>query len=358
MEAQKPIETPQEQQLSHPLTPPVATQKSNKNALVIIGIAALVILVGVVSFYLFGNRQTSNSESASVNAPSASNQKSNWKTYTNTYYNFKLDIPKDWKVEEKVIKDKKYVTGERQTYKLSSPNGDLTIDNTSIFDKNNHIKEQLPNTKIQLGTYTLDRYPYINDDNQRIDYVQLLNVKRQDEVTFAFNGDIEKNNDLLLEILKSFAYTKQKPSLDEEISYIIPAGWTKEDTDTSLGLSFISSDFHEEGLPTIITGARITINKSKKDPEKTLAQQTSPDSIYGKWSIATRSATFNSIPFANIFACAGEFGRCVDYYSTENKGSVWTITMTCNKGCDTKTGIDGTPYAKDRDAFLSSIKFK
>jgi hypothetical protein len=355
MKFETPSKTSQEQP---PVKPPVISPKSNKKLFILVGIVATVLLVCIVSFYLLRNRQTNNSGNTHANTSSSASQNSGWKTYTNTYYNFKLDIPKDWKVEEKIIKDKKYVTGETQGYWLSSPNGHLIIDNMSIFGKYGHVKKQLPSTKIQLGTYTLDRSPYIDDDNQRIDYVQLLNVKRQDMVTFAFNGEVEKNNELLLKILKSFAYTKQNPSLDEEISYTIPVGWTKEDTDTSVNLSFTSPDFHEEGIPTIVTGARITVNKAKKNPEKTLAQQTSPDSFYGMWNIATKSATFNSIPFMNIFACAGEFGFCHDYYSADSKGSVWTITMTCNKGCDTKTGIDNTPYAKDRDTFLSSIKFR
>ena len=343
----------QHQDLVMPTIPPAPTFRFNKNLLFII---VIIFLVVIAIFYTI--KSTQLNKNMVTSSQTATSQQAKWKTYTNNYYNFKLDIPSDWVVSEKIVKDKNYANGEYQEFKLSSPNGDLTIDNTSMLNKNNHVKTQLPNTKVQLGKYIVDRYPYINDNNQRIDYVDLLNVKQQDEVTLIFNGDVEKNNGLLLKILKTFVYTKQNISLDEYISYKVPNGWTKEDTDTSLDLSFTSPDFHEEGLPSIVTGARIAVSKTKKDPEKTLAQQTMPETIYGRWNISTSSATFNSIPFVNIFVCAGEFGFCGDYYSTENNGNVWTITMSCNKDCDTKAGIDSTVYAKDRDTFLSSIRFK
>lgn len=146
---------------------------------------------------------------------------------------------------------------------------------------------------------------------------------------------------------------KQESSLDDEISYTIPSGWKKEYV-----LSFVSSDFREEGLPTIADGARITIKKSKRDPVKTLVEQVTPNYLYGTWNVATSSATFNSKHFTNIFACGGEFGFCHDTYSIENNGDIWTLSIICNENCDTKAGVDSTIYAKDRDAFLDSIKFK
>ena len=354
MEQESVIPQPNNNQIIPPQQQP---QTPKKKRLLSIGIALIFILVLIAgsSAYFFINQKTGSpsQQHEIVNTNQA------WKTYTNNYYNFKLEIPSDWKVEEQVVKGANYVDSEYQEYKLSSPNRDLIIENTST-SKNNHIKQQLPNSKVQLGEYILDRYPYINDDNQRIDYISFINIKRQKSLNFNFtiSGDFEKNNQLLLKLLKTFVYTKQEPSLDDKISYVISQGWKKEDTDTSLYLSFVSSDFHEEGLPTIVTGARITINKTKKDPTKTLAQQITPNNIYDTWNIATSSATFNSIPYTNVFACAGEFGFCRDYYSADNNGNVWTITMICNKNCDTKTGIDSTIYAKDRDLFLNSIKFR
>lgn len=350
--SQNPIETPVS---STPPTNPIRNDKSN--FIILIGVILIILVIGVGGYYLAtksGNVNTNLSQT-----PTNSAQTANWRTYTNTYYNFKLDIPSDWKVEEQIVKGANYVNGEYQAYKLYSPSKELIIQ-SAISNKNNHIKQQLPNSKVQLGQYTVDRYPYINDDGERIDLVYLDNIKRQKFVRFdfTFNGDFEKNNELLLKILKTFAFTKQEPNLDDEITYAIPQGWQKEDTDTSLSLSFVSGDFHEEGLPTIVTGARITVNKTKRDPAKTLAQQTTPNDIYGTWNIATRSATFNSTQYTNIFACAGEFGFCRDYYSIEDKGNVWTITMVCNKNCNTKAGIDSTIYAKDRDSFINSLKFK
>jgi hypothetical protein len=330
-------------------------QKGFSSVFLLIGLLIIVLIGGAI---YFGKLNTSKATPTTEVNNSKQSEIADWKTYTNDYYNFKLEIPRGWKVEEQVIKDQKYVNGETQAYKLSSPNGDLIIDSTSIFDKNNHIKEQLPNTKVQLGEYAVDRYPYINDENQRIDYVQLYNIKRQKSVTFAFNGDVEKNNELLLKILKTFAYTKQEPSLDDYISYVIPSGWKKEDTDTSLSLSFVSSDFHEEGLPTIVSGARIAVGRVKKDPTKTFVQQITPNDVYGMTKVETKNITLGDVQYTNVYSCGGEFGFCHDSYSIEKNGYIWSIAMLCNKDCNTKAGANNTVYAKDRDAFLTSIKFK
>ncbi len=343
--------------------PSAEMPKPKWKRLAIIIVIIIVLIIGSLGGYKYLNQQNTAKTVPSqiTNTPTQPQlQNANWKTYTNNYYNFKLDIPNNWKVEEQIIQDKSYVNGENHTYKLSSPNGDLIIDNTSIFNKNNHIKQQLPNTKVQLGEYTVDRYPYINDDNQRIDCVQLLNIKRQQSVTFAFNfnGDIEKNNELLLKILKTFAYTKQEPSLDDYISYGIPQGWTKENTDTSLSLSFVSSDFHEEGLPTIVSGARIAVGRVKRDPLKTFIQQITPNDIYGMTKVETKNVTFGNIQWTNVYSCGGEFGSCHDSYSIENSGYIWSVSMMCNKDCNTKAGANNTVYAKDRDAFIDSIRFK
>jgi hypothetical protein len=278
-----------------------------------------------------------------------------WKTYTNDYYDFKLEIPKDWNVEEPIIQGN---NGKHRSYRLSSPNGEMVIENTTTI-KNNHIKQQLPNTKVQLGQYTVDRYPYINDNNQRIDDISLINIKRQETIIFYFtiSGDYEKNNELLLKILKTFAFTGQRPSLDDEINYTIPQGWKKEDTDVSLYLSFVSSDFYEEGLPTIVSGARITVGKDKRDATKTLVQQVA-SSYQEMWNVKTKNVTFNGIQYTNVFFTGGEYGLGVDYYLSERNGEVWVVTMTCNKNCNTKAGIDNTIYAKDRDTLLNSIKFR
>lgn len=328
------------------------------NFLIALGVILSLIILGVVGYFFITN--SSKSDTSSNSQPSTPAEISKWKTYTNNYYNFKLDIPSNWKVEEKVIQDKKYVDEEYQTYKLSSPNGDLTIDNDSIFNKNNHIKEQLPNTKVQLGEYTLDRYPYINDDNQRIDYVQLLNINRQQSVTLAFNfnRDIEKNDELLLQILKTFTYTKQEPSLDDNISYVIPSGWKKEDRDTSLSLSFVSSDFNEEGLPTIVSGARIHVGRVKRDLTKTFIQQITQNDIYGITKVESKNVTFGNMQYTNVYGCREESGFCNDSYSIENDGYIWSIAMMCNKDCSTQTEANNIDYAKGRDAFLSTISFK
>ena len=337
---------------------PSTTRK--KRVFLLLGIAVIFILIIVVGsiFYFFSNHKTNNS----LQQPTITNTNQARKTYTNNFYNFKLDIPSNWTIEEKVIKDKKYVDGQHQIFKLSSLDGELTIDNWSMFDKNNHIKESLANTKVQLGKYTVDRYPFINDDNQRIDYIQLYNVYRQDAVTFVFNfkGNLEKNNELLLKVLKTFRYTNPMPNLEDEISYTVPKGWTKSNPDTNEWLDFQSADYTVEPVGgSILTGAEIFVEKTKKDPSKTLTQQVSTESSFEASKIATSSATFNSMSFINIrFACNGKFGFCAETYSTENKGSVWTISISCGNDCETKGGLDNTIYTKDLYTFINSIKFK
>ncbi len=364
MEAEKHIETPREQQPLQSVTPPIATPKSKRNMLVIIGISVIVILIGTVSFYLLGNRQISNSGNTKVNAPSSSSQKSNWKTYTNNYYNFKLDVPSDWKTEEYKLSDTKtiYENDDFQVYKLSSPNGELVISNDPAYLPSGKIKEQLPNTKVQLGSYTVDRYPFIDDTGKRKDGIALDNIKRQKliRLDFAINGDMDKNNQLLLEILKTFAFTKQDTSLDDEVSYTIPQGWNKEDTDIARVLSFVSSDFKEEGLPTIVSGARISVNKVKEDTSKSLLEQVTLRSPYDNSIINTQigNTKLGNNTYLNMIANCSKGVPCSETYSTGKDGYIWTVSFTCNQNCDTKAGMNNTIYARDRDAFLSSIQFK
>lgn len=343
----------------------VQEQKTNKFPLIIIvSLVILSLLVMVAAgYYLYAEKRATNVSQRTT--PQA-----DWKTYINNYYNFSLKIPSDWKIEEYVKKGSDYVNGEAHYFRLSSPEGDLRIFDEmpkNIFPSNS---DWLGDSDIQVGKYTVKRTAYRagrnsqtntkTENKSRVDSVRLDYIKRQKNVTFYIsdNEDFEKNGDLLQNILKSFIYTKQEPSLDDYISYTIPNTWKKEDTDTSQDLSFVSSDFFEEGLPTIVTGARIEIGRFRNDPKKTLIKQISPHSIYGAWNLATRSATFNSYKYTNEFACAGEFGGCSDKYALEKDGYIWMISMTCNKNCDTKTGIDGTIYAKNRDYLLNSIKFK
>lgn len=363
MEVDNPIQQPQEDQPSQPAQPLPHTAKFKKGNVIVIGIILIVFIVGITGFYLLGNRQTKSNQNPSPDTSSSLNQKSNQKTYTNNSYNFKLDIPSDWITEESSVKGMKTIYDDDfPVFKLSSPNGEIIIENTP-HNKNNHIKQQLPNTKVQLGAYTVDRYPYINDDGEKIDHIGLFDIRRQKGLGFDFtiNGDFEKNNELVLKILKTFAFTKQDPSLDDAISYVIPQGWKKEDTDVSRYISFISSDFHEEGQPMIVTGARISLNKAKRNPAKTLTEQMTLISPYDNLpqkAAVEKNVSLGNNTYLNMYSPCSPGIQCSDTYHTENGGNVWTITFTCNQNCGTKNGIDSTIYGKDRDSFLNTIKFK
>lgn len=353
MDPQKPSESITVESAALPPTALAPQPKPRKPIFIVVSILLLVLLIAFgSSIYVLNSRKTEEKNNQTPVEKSIQ-----WKTYTNDFYNFTLEIPDDWKIDEKIIEDKNYQNGRYQEFVLSAPNGELIIDNRSVFSQNNHAKQELPNTKVNLGKYVVDRYPFINDDNERIDSIQLLNIPRHEDVTFAFQGNVESHNDLLLQILKTFAYTKERPSLDEYISYTIPPGWKKVTGDPSYGISFTSPDFRAEGIPSLVSGAALGINKVKRDQSLSVADQSMPKSVYGTWDIATSSATFQHMSFVNQFACAGEFKSCADYYATTHDDDIWIISFSC-KDCSTKKATDSTSYAKERDAFLSSITFK
>lgn len=335
--------------------PPIPKEKRSlwKNKLLLIFLIVIVIMLTSVVF-LFSK----SSESAKKNLPLhlASNDEAT-KIYKNNYYNFKLDIPVDWKTEEYKIKNSKSENGTEQIYKISSPDGKLVITNDPAYFPSGNIKKELTPIKVQVGEYVFPYaddhiYPFIDSEGKTKAGIAVGEVRGQSLVRLDLSEGFLNNTILLKRILKSFAFYKQDPSLDDSISYIIPEGWTKEDTDVSKKLSFISSDFKEEGLPSIVNGARISVYRRTRDNSKTLIQQMNyRNSFIG-------NPKFGNYTYLNMLSNCSKELPCDESYSIEREGYVWTITFACNQNCNTKSGMDNTIYAKPRDSFLSSVSFK
>src|SRR5690606_4120180 len=126
----------------------------------------------------------------------------------------------------------------------------------------NHIKQDLDNTTVQLGEYSMTRGRYINDFDEVQDYISLYNIPFQKGVNlfFTVKGDYDSNNQKLLAVLKTFKFTQKEPSLDTLISYQLPTGWTRDErnpaneTDDD-SLSFVSPVLTQNEVPSIIIGA-------------------------------------------------------------------------------------------------------
>ncbi len=61
------------------------------------------------------------------------------------------------------------------------------------------------------------------------------------------------------------------------------------------------------------------------------------------------------LPGLNAFICNE---GCQDTYFVEKNGYIWEISMRCVEKCDTKSNMNATQYAKDRDAFIASLSVK
>ncbi|HSX19295.1 MAG TPA: PsbP-related protein [Candidatus Saccharimonadales bacterium] len=287
--------------------------------------------------------------------PTASNtaddKKTELKTYKNDYYHIKLDIPSDWNIEE----EKTQTTSSN--FKLSSPNKEIVLQsgmpNEKDFLNTNPFKEK----DVEIGEYKAAREQYRDNNNQIIEYVDLYSVRQQKSVILSFTvgGNFDINNKKLLEILKTFSYTQKEPSLDEFISYTLPKGWTKDsevgtnsDPDKNIFLHSPGNDLRPG--PFIEEGAWMDFDRYESDPKITLKEQLSINS----------NPTFptlikiDGLDTYNAFHC---YEGCSDIYYVEKGAYTWQIEFGCVL-CSTKSETDKNKFARDRDAFLNSIKFK
>lgn len=325
-------------------------------------LSIILIIVGVYFFTVIKpNLLSGKSGQQPQNNISSS---SDLKQYTNSFYHVELDIPKDWTVKELKKDD------GTPAFKLTSADSQISIE-TPLPDlrqegtkSSNHIKQELDRTTVQLGEYSMPRSRYINDFDEIQDYISLYNIPYQKVVNLSFTvkGDYETNNQKLLSILKTFRFTQQEPSLDTFVSYQLPEGWKKEqrnpanETDDD-SLSFVSSDYEPNIGMGINTGANLRVSKHLKDPRKTfmeIIKQTLPVPLENEAGGA-KSVKIGAEQGFNLFTC---WEGCYDGYYLEQGDYWWSINFSCAPDCSTRQKMDNSKYAKDRDIFLNSFKFK
>ena len=318
----------------------------------------VLIALGIIGYLIYQGQITFSSpqqttQSLSDVTKEANLAPSNLKIYTNDFYHIKLSIPSDWKTAESVRQD------GLPTFKLSSPNNEIIIE-SPLPDQNNHIKTDLGNLEVSLGQYKINRSRYINDDNKTVDYVSLYNIKRQKLINlqFTINRDYESNNNILLDILKTFAFTKEEPILDEFLTYIIPNDWKKDSYDPSQDLSLHSPDYTvSQGAGYIASGASIYVSRFLRNPSRNLKDEVVnllPTPLREKTDGITQ-ITIGGLEGLHNFSC---WEGCFDSYYVIKDNYFWIFNFQCAPDCDTKAKVDANKYAKDRDAFINSVMFK
>jgi hypothetical protein len=344
-------------------------RKNTKKVSLVVLIVAVIttfVLGGIVGYFL-GSKQNS-SATTQYGTNSKSQLTSDLKTYTNDFYHISFQIPSDWKIE-----DFKKADGV-PAFKLTSANGEISIA-TPLSDtrqegagtslkSSNHIKQELDRTTVQLGEYSMPRSRYINDFDETVDYISMYNIPFQKVVNLAFTvkGDYETNNQILLSVLRTFKFTQKEASLDTLISYQLPEGWKSEQSNPANetaddSLSFISPDYQPIIGMGIDTGANLRISRHLKDPRKSIIEiikQGLPLPLENESSQA-KPVKVGAVDGLNLFIC---WEGCYDGYYIEQGDYYWVITFLCAKSCSTKAEMDASKYAKDRDTFLNSFKFK
>lgn len=345
--------------------PKIGTSKSKLSSTLVLVIVVLAFALGGLLGYMMGIQRSSTvTPTSNVNQSTLSGTKA----YVNDFYHLSFDIPTDWKVEEYKKED------GVPAFKLTSADGQISIETplpdfrqegtVTSLKSTNHIKQDLDNTTVQLGEYSMTRGRYINDFDEVQDYISLYNIPFQKGVNlfFTVKGDYDSNNQKLLAVLKTFKFTQKEPSLDTLISYQLPTGWTREErnpaneTDDD-SLSFVSPDLTQNEVPSIITGAILRVSRHLKDPRKTMVEiieKNLPLPLEDEAGQA-KPVKIGTADGLNLLTC---WEGCYDGYYIEQGDYYWLITFTCGNICSSKAQMDTSKYAKDRDTFLNSFSFK
>lgn len=154
--------------------------------------------------------------------------------------------------------------------------------------------------------------------------------------------------------------------LREIISYDMPKGWQKlnKNYDPTGRLEDIySSDYADDGMrPTITSGAVILIYIHPafiSNPKRSLEEEVYDylPNTNSPTKPTPQVTTINGLKWVYVYSC---WEGCSDSYFTEiNKNEILSVSLRCVPAiCNTRDGMYGTNYVRDRDSLLNSIKFK
>ena len=278
------------------------------------------------------------------------------KSYANNYYHYRFKFPANWTLE---TRPDTYYTGDM--FKLSSPDGEIVIENTEYNSSQKQIKEKLYAPAFLLAHTSAEarRLRYLDQNNETNDSVYIT-ARRQKEVWLhlKIKGDFESNNAKVADILKTFTYIQQEPLVGELFSYSLPLGWTLDEGYNDIrGVRFVSPDiiYNKEGNQSPLKGGTIIVSKSRKTINGTLK-----DIVNGAMThLENKPYEYPKRTISGYEALSTV--RCYEGCSEENyliKGDeVWVVAFSCYPDCTTKSKFDSSIYAKDRDSFIDSIKF-
>lgn len=324
------------------------------------GFAPILLLVGVFVFilivggtYYLGTKnnklQTQNSPIVSTLATpsqpvtnSASNSNIKEGTYTNSFYNFKLDLPSGWTTQEGTRSDSFPIA------EIASPNKEIIIYVNYDFGAT-HIDQELPHQPdVQLGQYKVYRSRYISG-GKTVDYINLYNVPDQKTLLLTFNisRDFDKNNATLLKILNTFAFTQKELGTTSYFTYTLAPGWKLEHDDYQAA-SFTSSDYQtDEHVGYTVRGVHMSVTRNIMQPNKTLQDVVNqfPDKQTNDTKPVQIDGISGLVRHSNWESHAQVFLVVKDNY-------LWQISAT------TASLDDENKHRQEIDSFIASVKLK
>ncbi|MCL5410066.1 MAG: hypothetical protein M1607_04375 [Patescibacteria group bacterium] len=148
--------------------------------------------------------------------------------------------------------------------------------------------------------------------------------------------------------------------INKLFTYELPRGWSVKYQDKDF-IQLVSADYEENLIPDITKGSEIMIKVSNgfwngHNPPANL-DELSQDVInhtnLDKYKKVDQILVANQ-PALKQFSC---WEGCAEIYYLLNNKNVWTISFITAPIASSSTEIDSSPYAKDRDIFLNSLKF-
>lgn len=323
------------------------SQKGFNNPLIVVLVGVIILAIGGI-FY-FGK------SSDRITNPFTQNQAdetANWKVYTNKYYLYQISVPNDWTVEEV-----DYQGANDPIERLSSPNKEIIIssrsDDVSLGNAGSWSGVANTTQSAQVGIYTMPlRYELFSPSGGRqAYYIGVAMYEYQGQVSrplniaipsfrIAIKGDFEKNNLMVLQILKTFKNTGTLKSVEDLVEYSFPPGWSQGKSP-----DYVGAELGEEKGK----GMGISVSRSFSLPGHTLeSEKNGWKETAGTHDLS--DATIDGLP-AFKFHEDFEGLHSLRYYVIKD-GYGFTIYFFSPDLAEEKK------YQKEIDEFLASIRFK